>query len=113
MLVGARSKEFSGRSLSWGKGRSVPPLSLGVGTAPGLVAPVPGISWAHQTSLYGVESGQWDGPAAPPSGFHRVLTRPLSPHGQQSRGLQEGGQRPGVTAGGGLVSWLSAHTHSL
>lgn len=50
------------------------------------------------------EAARGTAPRPPPSGFRRPLTRPLSRRGQQSWGLQERRQRPGVTAGGGSVS---------
>lgn len=84
------------------------PFGLGLEAEPGFVATA---TRTHEAtglalSLYRLERGLWDGQLPPPSGFLRALTRPLSRHGQQSQGLQERGQRPGVAAGGGWVSWL-------
>lgn len=100
MLVGTQwQKEFSGGRLSGKVGQlgSVPGPGLGLGEQP--------LTWSPGSGKAGLlQAASGTAPRPPPSGFRRALTRPLSRRGQQSWGLQERRQRPGVTAGGGSVS---------
>ena len=99
MLVGTGSKEFSDRKLSGQVGTygSVPQLGLGVEEQP------PALYAPFQRDRP-VGNGGGTAPLPPPSGIHKAVTWPLSPHGQQSWGLQERRQRPRVTAGRDSVS---------